>query len=137
LDRPLNSPQAVQRPHPPILIGGSGERRTLRLVAQYADACNLLGYLNKDERRRKLDILREHCETLGRPYKQIEKTVSIVMHLTRDGRNGTVSPQAALDQIAALAEEGFDHIIFDMPNITDLEPFDVLATRIIPNVTTI
>jgi F420-dependent oxidoreductase-like protein len=134
LERLLNSPQAVQRPHPPIVIGGSGERKTLRLVAQYADACNLLGYLNKEQRRHKLEILREHCERLGRPYEQIEKTVSIVMHLTRDGRDGTLSPQAALDQINALAEEGFDHVIFDMPNVTELEPFDVLATRIVPEV---
>jgi hypothetical protein len=132
LERPLKSPRVVQRPHPPILIGGSGERKTLRLVAQYADACNLPGYLNQDQRRHKLDVLREHCRTLGRPYEQIEKTVSIVLHLTHDGRNGTMGPQAALDQIVALAEEGFDHVIFDLPNVTDLEPFDVLATRIIP-----
>src|SRR5207237_6556675 len=74
LARPLNSPQAVQKPHPPIVIGGVGERKTLRLVAQYADACNFIGYLvpTKEARRRKLDILREHCRALGRPYEQIE-----------------------------------------------------------------
>src|SRR5437764_10865569 len=82
LARPLNSPQAVQKPHPPILIGGTGERKTLRLVAQYADACNLMGYLDKDQRRHKLDILREHCQALGRPYEQIEKTLVYYLHIT-------------------------------------------------------
>src|SRR6266699_510072 len=135
LARPLNSPQAVQKPHPPILIGGSGERKTLRLVAQYGDACNFMGYLDKDQRQHKLDILREHCQALGRPYEQIEKTLVYFMHITHDGRNGTLSPQAAIDCFADLAAEGFDQII--MPNVTGHELFDLLATRIIPVVETI
>ena len=72
LERTLNSPQPIQRPHPPILIGGSGERKTLRLVAQYADACNLF---DSPDLPRKLDVLRSHCERLGRDYDSIEKTV--------------------------------------------------------------
>jgi alkanesulfonate monooxygenase len=63
LARTLNVPQSLSRPHPPILIGGGGEKKTLRLVAQYADACNLF---DVPELERKLDILREHCEALGR-----------------------------------------------------------------------
>jgi alkanesulfonate monooxygenase SsuD/methylene tetrahydromethanopterin reductase-like flavin-dependent oxidoreductase (luciferase family) len=133
LERPLNSPQAVQQPHPPILIGGSGEQKTLRLVAQYADACNFLSLRSTSEQRRhKLAVLREHCERLQRPYESIEKTLTVALHITRDGRNGTLSPQAAIDTLGALAEDGFEHVIFIMPNITDLEPFDVLATTIIP-----
>ncbi|HLH61977.1 MAG TPA: hypothetical protein VKV20_09860 [Ktedonobacteraceae bacterium] len=54
------------------MIGGTGERKTLRLVAQYADACNLFARIGKDELQRKLQILREHCEAAGRPYEQIE-----------------------------------------------------------------
>jgi len=136
LARPLNSPQAVQKPHPPILIGGVGERKTLRLVAQYADACNFIGYLvnDKDARRRKLDILRDHCQAQGRPYEQIEKNLFYWVHITHDGRNSTLSPQAAIDLFAAWAAEGFDQVIFHMPNMTHLEPFDLLATRIIPEV---
>jgi len=67
-------PPPVQRPRPPILIGGSGERKTLRLVAQYADACNLFGQ-SPDIVRHKLEVLRGHCDALGRDYDTIEKTM--------------------------------------------------------------
>lgn len=134
LERPLNSPRAVQTPHPPILIGGGGERKTLRLVAQYGDACNLFARMGHDELRRKLDILRDHCASLGRDYNEIEKTTLDVMHLTRDGRNNTLSPSAAIDHFAKLAEQGVDQAIFSMPNVNELEPFDVLANQIVPAV---
>jgi F420-dependent oxidoreductase-like protein len=134
LARPLNSPRAARQPHPPILVGGVGERKTLRLVAQYADACNFIGYLvnDKEARRRKLDILRAHCEAIGRPYEQIERTLYYWVHITRDGRQGSLSPEAAIDYFAGLADEGFDHVIVRLPNAIDLEPFDLLAERIIP-----
>jgi F420-dependent oxidoreductase-like protein len=133
LERPLNSPQVVQRPHPPIIIGGSGEQKTLRLVAQYADACNFLSMRStREQRQHKLAVLHEHCERLGRPYEQIEKTLTTALSITRDGRDGTLTPQNAIDRLGGLAEEGFEHVIFVMPNVTDLEPFDLLATRIIP-----
>jgi F420-dependent oxidoreductase-like protein len=134
LERPLNSPQSVQRPHPPILIGGTGERKTLRMVAQYGDACNLFARLGKDELQHKLDVLRDHCQSLGRPYEEIEKTTLDHHAITRDGRNDTLSPNAAIDQFAALAEMGIDQAIFRLSNVTDLEAFDVLATQIIPEV---
>jgi len=133
LEYPLNVPHSVQQPHPPIIIGGSGEQKTLRLVAQYADACNFLSlFATREQRQHKLTVLRRHCEVLQRPYEDIEKTLTIALHITRDGRNGTLSPQEAIDRLEGLHEEGFDHVIFIMPNITDLEPFDVLATTIIP-----
>jgi F420-dependent oxidoreductase-like protein len=134
LERPLNSPQSVQRPHPPILIGGTGERKTLRMVAQYGDACNLFVGLGKDELRRKLDVLRDHCQSIGRPYEEIEKTTLDHIAITRDGRNDTLSPNAAIERFAALAEMGIDQAIFSLFNVTDIEAFDVLATQIIPEV---
>lgn len=134
LTRPLNSPQAVQKPHPPILIGGTGERKTLRLVAQYGDACNLFARIGKEELQHKLDVLRDHCKTLGRPYEQIEKTTLDVLHITRDGRDGTMTPTAAIAHLAELAAMGIDQAIFSMPNVFDLEPFDLLATEVIPAV---
>ncbi len=134
LERPLNSPQSVQRPRPPILIGGMGERKTLRMVAQYGDACNLFAGLGKDEILRKLDVLRDHCQSLGRPYEEIEKTTLDHLAITRDGRNNTLSPNAAIDQFAALAEVGIDQAIFGLLNVTDIEAFDILATQIVPEV---
>lgn len=132
LARPLNSPKPVQKPHPPILIGGTGEKKTLRLVAQYGDACNLFARMGKDELKRKLDVLRDHCQTVGRPYEQIEKTTLDVVSITRDGRNGSMTPSAAIDYFAGLAELGIDQAIFSMPNVAELEPFDLLATEIVP-----
>src|SRR2546429_2700840 len=132
LARPLNSPQAVQKPHPPILIGGSGERKTLRLVAQYGDGCNLFARLGDDQLKHKLDVLRDHCQSIGRPYEEIEKTTLNSFQLSRDGRNGSMTPAAAIEHFASLAAMGIDQAIFSMPNVYDLEPFDLLATELIP-----
>jgi F420-dependent oxidoreductase-like protein len=75
--RPLNSPNALTRPHPPILVGGMGEKRTLRLVAQYGDACNLPDIPDGGQTvRRKLEVLADHCAAVGRPFDEIEKTLS-------------------------------------------------------------
>jgi F420-dependent oxidoreductase-like protein len=105
LARPINSPAAVRRPHPPILIGGGGERKTLRLVAQYADACNLFDIPDGGRTvRRKLDVLRRHCEAVGRPYEEIEKTVSTRLEAGE-------SADAFARRCAELAELGFDHAI--------------------------
>ena len=135
LQRTLNSPQSVQRPHPPILIGGTGERKTLRFVAQYGDACNLFARLGDDELRRKLDVLRDHCQALGRPYEAIEKTTLDSLTITRDGRDGTLTPAAAVEQIAHLAELGIDQAIFSLRNVSDPEVFDLIGEQIIPEVT--
>jgi F420-dependent oxidoreductase-like protein len=134
LARTLNSPQSVQKPHPPILIGGTGEKKTLRFVAQYADACNLFARIGKEELKRKLGILQDHCQTVGRPYEQIEKTTLDVVRISRDGKDGTLSPSAAIDYFADLASQGIDHALFSMPNVYDLDVFDILATEIIPAV---
>ncbi len=132
LQRPLNSPQVVQKPHPPILIGGTGEKKTLRMVAQYGDACNLFARLGKDELARKLNVLRDHCQTLGRPYEEIEKTTLDQLNITRDGRNGSMTPAAVIDRLGELAEMGIDQAIFSLANVSELEPFDLLATEIVP-----
>ena len=91
LERTLNVPQALRRPHPPILIGGGGERKTLRLVAQYADACNLFP---GPELERKLDVLRGHCADVGRDYAEIEKTVMMPLDVGPDGANVEPHPRA-------------------------------------------
>jgi F420-dependent oxidoreductase-like protein len=132
LARPLNSPQSVQRPHPPILIGGTGERKTLRFVAQYGDACNLFGRMGPEELARKLDVLRGHCDDVGRPYEQIEKTTLDHLHITRDGRDDSLTPQAAIDYFTSLADLGIDQAIFSLVNVDDPEVFDLLENEIVP-----
>lgn len=129
----MNVPQAIQKPHPPILVGGSGERKTFRLIARYADACNLMPSMGKAELQRKLEVLRERCEAVERPYAQIEETTySHHLRLTRDGCDGTLSPTAAIDMFAELAEMGIDHAIFSLANDDEPEPFEILAAEIIP-----
>lgn len=106
LERPLNSPPAVRRPHPPILIGGGGEKKTLRLVARYADACNLF---DSPELPHKLDVLRGHCVREGRDQGEIEKTA---LHaLTADA-----TVDQAVDAVGRLGDEGIDHVIFSRPS---------------------
>ena len=105
LERPVNSPRALQRPHPPILVGGTGEQRTLALVARYADACNLFDIPDGGATiTRKLAVLAGHCAAVGRPYGEIEKTVST--RLTPDE-----SPRQFADRCGALAGLGIDHAV--------------------------
>jgi F420-dependent oxidoreductase-like protein len=132
LARLLNSPQCVQKPHPPILIGGGGERKTLRLVAKYGDACNFFARMGDDVVQHKLDVLREHCQAVGRPYEQIEKTTLDSLSITRDGRNHSMTASAMIDYLGNLAALGIDQAIFSLRNVTEAEPFEVLATQIIP-----
>lgn len=134
LERALNSPQAYQKPHPPILIGGTGERKTLRMVAQYGDGCNIFARIGKEAFQHKMDVLRDHCQALGRPFEDIEKTTLDTVFVTRDGRNNSMTPAAALEYFAGLAEMGVDQAIFSMPNVHESESFELLATEIIPAV---
>ncbi|HEX8599692.1 MAG TPA: LLM class F420-dependent oxidoreductase [Chloroflexia bacterium] len=121
----LNVPMPVGKPHPPILIGGTGEQKTLRFIAKYGDACNIFLRLGDDVVRHKLDVLRGHCEAEGRPYEEIEKTSLERVHVTRDGSNDTMSPQQAIDHFGQVAELGFDHAIFSMPNVYEPDAFEV------------
>ncbi len=103
--RPLNSPPPLSRPRPPILVGGTGEKRTLRAVARYADACNVFDIPDGgDTIRRKLDVLAEHCAAIDRPYEAIEKTVS-----TRLG--ATESTASFVDRCGRLSELGIGHVV--------------------------
>jgi len=134
LERPLNIPQALTKPHPPILIGGGGEQKTLRLVARYGDACNLSAWIGDEALQHKLDVIRGYCEQYGRPYSAIEKTVNLPWRLTRDGANGTMSPQAAVEECAHLAAMGFDQACVYVPDPTDPAVFELLATQVLPEV---
>ena len=127
LERPLNSPQALSQPHPPIMIGGSGERKTLRLVARYAQACNLFP---GPDLGRKLDVLRAHCETEGRDYDEIEKTCYFIFDVGEKGeRAGEI-----VDELGALAELGFQAAIGAVARVWDVTPLEVIGSEVIPAV---
>lgn len=130
LEEPLNSPQALSRPHPPIMIGGMGERRTLRLVAQYADACNLFAHGGADLIRHKLGVLRGHCEDVGRDYEEIERTALGTVNLGGDG----MTEDEVIGLCRELNEAGIQHLIFNMPNVHEIRPLEAFGDRIIPAV---
>jgi F420-dependent oxidoreductase-like protein len=127
LERPLNSPPALTKPHPPIMIGGSGERKTLKLVARYAQACNLFP---GPELARKLDVLRAHCEAEGRDYDDIEKTCYFIFDV---GERGEKAGEVT-DQLARLAEMGFGMAIGAVADVWSLAPLEVIGSKIIPAV---
>jgi alkanesulfonate monooxygenase SsuD/methylene tetrahydromethanopterin reductase-like flavin-dependent oxidoreductase (luciferase family) len=134
LERPLNVPQSLRRPHPPILIGGGGEKKTLRLVAQYADACNLFDLgLGPEGIPRKLEIIRQHCEDVGRDYAEIEKTCLARVTLSKDGRGESTprSPVQTVDQaverFGRLSEAGIDTVLLGMGNDTDDGAYALVA----------
>jgi F420-dependent oxidoreductase-like protein len=128
LAQTLCSPQPLSRPHPPILVAGSGEKKTLRLVAQYADACNLFG--DPEAVNRKLGILKQHCDTLGRDYATIEKTTLGTVHLAP----GQMTAKDVIALCRALAAIGVDQALFNMPNVHEIAPLEVFGREIIPEV---
>jgi len=125
LARTLNSPQSLRRPHPPILIGGGGERKTLRLVAQYAQACNLFA---GPDLERKLDVLRGHCEALGRDYDEIEKTVMLPMDPGPDGEH----VEAIIERLRDLAALGITHAHGRVANVSSITPLEMIGEWVIP-----
>jgi F420-dependent oxidoreductase-like protein len=127
LARTLNSPQPLARPHPPILIGGGGERKTLRLVARYADACNLF---DTPDLAHKLDVLRQHCAAEGRDYDTIEKTVQVRFDLGENGERA----ERTIEHLHELAELGFEVAHGTLARVGTLRPLDLMAERVIPAV---
>lgn len=128
LEETLCSPQPLSRPHPPILVAGGGEKKTLRLVAQYADACNLYGPLPTIEA--KLAILKQHCDALGRDYDTIEKTTLGTVELSP----GKSTAKDVIAQCRALAGLGVQHAIFNIPTTHEIEPLEIFGRDIIPAV---
>jgi F420-dependent oxidoreductase-like protein len=129
LARTLNSPQVLSRPHPPILIGGAGEKKTLRLVAKYADACNIAAY-NLEETAHKLDVLRQHCANEGRDYNEIEKTAQTRYDLGENGEN----VNQVIEQLHQIAELGFAQVHGSLKRVSEPGQLDLLAERVIPAV---
>ncbi|WP_033291138.1 LLM class F420-dependent oxidoreductase [Amycolatopsis jejuensis] len=124
-ERLLNVPPALQRPRPQIMIGGGGEKKTLRFVAKYGDACNLF---NSPELEHKLDVLKQHCENEGRDYAEITKTV---YHRLDIGPNGEKTGEL-LTELERLHGLGADAVLGAMPGIPDLRLIERFAKDVIP-----
>jgi len=124
-----NNPRPLSNPHPRILIGGMGPKKTLRMVAQYADACNILEGAGTEKMQKALDTLKGHCERLERDYDTIEKTSLGTVHLSE---KDTV--ESTLNRLKKLSEMGFTHAIFNMPDVYKLTPLETFAKEIIPAV---
>ncbi len=127
LSRTLNSPQSLSRPHPPILIGGAGERKTLRLVARYADACNIF---DSADLAHKLDVLRGHCAAEGRDYAEIEKTVQTRFDLGERGER----VEQTIEHLHELAGLGVQVAHGSLAGAGTLRPLELMAERVIPAV---
>jgi F420-dependent oxidoreductase-like protein len=127
LERPLNLPQSLSRPHPPILIAGGGERRTLPLVARYADACNLSP---SPEIPTKLDLLRRLCEREGRDYEAIEKTAPFGFDVGADG----AKVGELLGQLRWLAGLGIETVLGWVVGMDRITPLEVMGREVIPAV---
>jgi F420-dependent oxidoreductase-like protein len=127
LDRPLNSPPALSRPHPPIMIGGSGERKTLRFVARYGQACNLFP---GPDLAHKLDVLRAHCDAEGRDYDEICKTCYFIFD---PGEKGEKAGEM-VDQLGRLAQMGFQAAIGAVADVWRVTPLEIIGSEVIPAV---
>ena len=109
------------------MIGGGGEKKTLRMVAQYGDACNLFLQMGMDVVQHKLNVLKGHCETVGRDYAEIEKTTLGTADLSQ-------GPGAIVETCRQLADMGIEHAIFNLMDYTDLSQLETFGTEIIPAV---
>jgi F420-dependent oxidoreductase-like protein len=131
-NRLLNSPQALTRPHPPIMIGGGGEQKTLRLVAQYADATNVFG--DGPRVAHKYAVLREHCERIGRNYEEIERSNLVDINVRTPGSTGGTAPGRIVDQFGELADAGVQHVIMSLAKVEDLAPLELIGRDVISQV---
>jgi F420-dependent oxidoreductase-like protein len=125
LERTLSSPQPISRPHPPIMIGGAGERKTLRLVARYAQSWNVFAGADLPH---KLDVLRRHCEAEGRDFDEIEKTALYNFDVGPHGeRVGQV-----MDDLRRLADLGFSVAHGQVTGVSELTPLEIIGREVVP-----
>jgi F420-dependent oxidoreductase-like protein len=155
IDKPINEPKGVQKPHPPLWLAGSGEKVTLKMVAQWGDGCNI-GGLDLATVRHKLSVLRQHCETLGRDFHELSRSVCLdafVVDSLATAQAETASayrkdetfeefskrvkvctaPQL-VEHIQALMAEGVNYVIFYLPRLAyDHTQMQRVASEVIPH----
>src|SRR3954470_9832071 len=131
----LNRPQSLSRPRVPIMIGGGGEKKTLRLVAQYADACNVFGA--PEAIARKYGILADHCAAVGRDPDEIERSTLQNIRPGTDGARGTESPSQILDHFGELSDAGAQHVIVSIHGLADPGPLELVGRDVIPHLRTL
>jgi F420-dependent oxidoreductase-like protein len=124
--RLLNSPQSISRPRPPIMIGGGGEKKTLRLVARYGDATNVFG--GPTAIAHKYEVLRAHCETEGRNYDEIERSTLQSVNLASE------PPESVVDRFGELSDAGAQHVIFSLRDVHDLRNIETIGREVVPQV---
>jgi F420-dependent oxidoreductase-like protein len=122
--RLMNSPQSISRPRVPIMIGGGGERKTLRIVAQYADATNVFG--GPTAIHHKYEVLRQHCEEVGRDPNEIERSTLQGVNLGRE------APAQIVDRFGELADAGAQHVIFSVHDVDDPVQIETIGRDLIP-----
>ena len=125
LERPLNLPQSISRPHPPIMIAGDGEKKTLRLVARYADACSLRPGPHVPD---KLEVLRRHCEEEDRDYNSIEKTCAFAFDVGEGGER----VDELIGQLRWLSSMGIETVIGFVPDVDRITPLEIIGEKVIP-----
>ena len=147
LEEPICSPQPLSKPHPYIMIGGGGERKTLRFVAKYGDACNLHlgahpklkgytqrsydGYRDRFERlTHKLNVLKRHCKRVGRDYEEIEKSVLSPLEISLSA----MTVEDVIEMCEEVASIGIQYVIFNMPNDYEIEPIKIIGREVISQV---
>ena len=128
--RLMNSPQSISRPHVPIMIGGGGEKKTLRLVAQYGDACNVFG--SPEAIARKYAILDAHCADVGRDPAEIERSTLQNVRLGPAGNARTESPAQVVDRLAELSDAGAEHVIFELKDVHEAATLETVGRDILP-----
>lgn len=126
----MDSPPPVQNPHPPILIGGGGERKTLRFVAMYGDATHQTTS-DPDVMRHKMDVLRRHCETEGRDYDEIERYCGLNLRPERGQPGPIADAPTLLDRSEALAAAGSQGVFVVLPRIADSDSIERFGAEVI------
>ena len=127
--RLLNSPQALSRPRIPIMIGGGGEQKTLRMVAQYADATNVFG--GPEKIHHKYEVLRGHCDELGRPFDEIERSTLQSVHVDPVGADGAETPAQVTARLAELGDAGAQAVLFSVRDVWKTEKLELLGKTLI------